>query len=77
LEVSIIRLEVAAAYSNGGDVIYNQGKLEEAFEQFRRVLEIIQEEKALNIVTLNVATSYSNTWSVLYKQGKPEEAFAN
>jgi tetratricopeptide (TPR) repeat protein len=64
-------LEIATSCNINGVVSWQQGKLEEALEHFRRVLEI-QEEQAPN--SLTIANSYSNIGSLLHDQGRLEEA---
>ena len=64
-------LAIVMSYNNNGVVLWEQGKSEEALEQYRRYFLEIQEEKATNLLV--VATSYSNIVAVLRQQERLEE----
>ena len=66
-------LTVATSYNNIGGVLQQQGKLEDALEQYRRALAI-EEEKAPN--SLKIATSYYNIAAVYRKEGQTAMSFS-
>jgi Tfp pilus assembly protein PilF len=57
---------MATSYNNIGTVLYDQGDLEGALQEYRKALEI-QEIEAPN--SLSVARSYNNIGTVLSAQG--------
>jgi lipoprotein NlpI len=61
-----LRPDSAAAHNNLGNVLSDQGKLDEALAHFRRALELKPD----------YAEAQSNLGNVLNEQGKPDEALA-
>ena len=64
--------DVAATYSNIGNVYKSQGKYEEAPDYYHRALEI--DTRVSGSEHPDVATSYSNVGTVYDSQGRHEEA---
>ena len=71
-QLKVISPSIANSHNNIGLVYQTQGKLEEAFGQYKKALEI-QERHAPN--SLDLAISYYIIGGVYKAQGKLEEAF--